>query len=317
MRCAVDTFASANGGRTWSAPTVVAEFTRTPDANPYATIASKLTFVDTTTGYAYGPDLFRTRDGGRSWQRLAVSGSVENVVQVGDHTWVVRSPCPPGSDDEKDCGSVVDVLDGDSLTPLAAQPAPSGAVTQLVAASPQTVYSTVLIGETFGLRMSADHGSHWAPLPLPCSPAQATGVPVSLATAGQRLWMVCSGGMGAGAERKQLFTSDDGGHTWHQPGDLEIDGYADQVVAISATTAWRFGGRALAYVTTDGGRTWTPRLPDVFNGAFGPPNGWAFVGAEHLWLLDPIGGYTSDPHHLYVTDDGGSSWRTITLPRPR
>ena len=315
VRCAVDALTSADGGLTWSAPAVVANFTRTPNANPYATVASKLTFVDEATGYAYGPDLFRTTDGGRSWRRLAVSGSVQAVVRFGGHTWVVRSPCPTGSGGEDGCGSVIDELgEAGVLTPLAAQPAADGTVVQLVVVSTDTAYSTVLVGEKFGLRVTTDAGAHWAPLPLPCLPSQATGGPASLAAAGGRLWMVCASQAGAGAEVKQLFISDDAGHTWQRPGNLETSGYADHIVAISVTIAWRFGGRAPVYVTTDGGRTWTARLPDVFNGAFGAPNGSAFVGFARLWLLDPVGGYTSDPHHLYVTDDGGTSWTTVTLP---
>jgi hypothetical protein len=306
---------SADGGRSWAEPRVLTTYARTDlDAYPDTVAVSRLTFTSPAVGFAYGPKLFTTNDGGDHWRQLPVAGSVEQVVSVGGQTWVVRSPCAPDSGGFGQCAPVIDTLGRDgSLAALAAQPAVDGAVVDVVAASPTTAYATVLLhNTTYGLRVTTNTGASWQRLPLPCAADQAVADPASLSVAAGRLWLVCAGESGAGSQAKALFTSHDAGRTWTRQAALETAGYADQIVATSTTTAWRAGGRAPLYVTHDAGHTWTAELGTVFNTS-GVTSAWAFAPGGHAWVVGPGGGYTKNPPPLYITDNAGATWSTATI----
>ncbi len=315
LQCTVDVATSSDGGLTWSVPRLLTAYTRTDlDAYPDTIAVSKLTFSSATVGFAYGPKLFTTSDGGGSWRELPVTGTVEQVVPVGDRTWLVRSPCAPGLGGWGQCASVIDTVTGaGTVTALAAQPAADGSVVSVVAASPTSAYATVLVNHSsYALRATTDAGASWQAVPVPCATDQAVGDPASLSIAGGRLWLVCAGESGAGSQRKNLFTSDDAGKTWTPQPALETTGYADQIVATSATTAWRVGGRAPLYVTHDAGHTWTAELSGVFStGA--TTSAWAFTTAGRAWVVGPGGGYTDHLPALYVRDDAGADWSTVTI----
>jgi photosystem II stability/assembly factor-like uncharacterized protein len=73
-------------------------------------------------------------------------------------------------------------------------------------------------------------------------------------------------------------------------------------------------GRALLAVTADGGRHWSPmRAPNVRvgNGGAGPSqvSQVAFANRADGWLYSQYGS-----GHVWVTHDGGASWRELTLP---
>jgi hypothetical protein len=109
-----------------------------------------------------------------------------------------------------------------------------------------------------------------------------------------------------------LWRSSNSGTSWQGPLPLESDGYSDQITAINAEVAWRYGDRGNLLHTADGGRSWQIVLPDLFGQAYGPPTAFSAL-ADNAWIFDPYGPYETGPRHVYVTTDAGRSWRTITL----
>jgi photosystem II stability/assembly factor-like uncharacterized protein len=109
----------------------------------------------------------------------------------------------------------------------------------------------------------------------------------------------------------------DGGVHWQT---VEVPGSIPYVTFASPTRGWAEGfevGSHHLYTTADGGVTWT-RLPtdlpgaavlepifEIQSSAF-RENGEGWLGA----------GYLESPV-VYLTADGGASWRTIALPSPR
>ena len=107
-----------------------------------------------------------------------------------------------------------------------------------------------------------------------------------------------------GQQRKQLVTSTDDGRTWRSGGDLESAGYATVVFPFSATVAWRTGGRADLYRTTDASH-WT--LVAVTGDAAGG-------GSSFFTALGPDTGVYVQEGAVYSTVDGGRTWQQHSLP---
>jgi photosystem II stability/assembly factor-like uncharacterized protein len=314
-RCQVFTKVSDDGGLTWSAPTVLVAVSRPSPDPPWNGLgANNLAFTNADDGYAYGPDLYQTGDGGRTWRHLSVTGQVAAAVAAGPDTWLVMGR---GCTDLGCTGWDLDVADAQgNVRRLPTQPwpitPPRGATkaelpTQLLRPDAATAYLT----RYDGVHVTHDGGASWARASLPCQGRydQATGLSAGSST---MLWAVCSGGSGAGAEDKQLWRSTNSGTSWQGPLPLESDGYSDQITAINADVAWRYGDRGNVLHTADGGRSWQIMLPDLFDQAYGRPTAFAAL-ANEAWIFDPYGPYETGRRHMYITTDAGRSWRTITI----
>ncbi len=71
---------TANGGKTWSAiGTIPAPIPKV--GNPGAGI-TEIRFATTEIGWAFGPDLYRTADGGKSWKTMPLPGNGKQVLDL-------------------------------------------------------------------------------------------------------------------------------------------------------------------------------------------------------------------------------------------
>jgi photosystem II stability/assembly factor-like uncharacterized protein len=313
--CQVFTDVSDDGGATWTAPAVLAAALWPSQDPPWNTLGpNNLVFSNAEDGYAYGPDLYQTRDGGRSWQQLAVTGQVATAAAIGADLWLVVWH---GCSDYGCTGWELDIVDAQGRVeraptqPLAISPPPGvtkvGVPTTLIRPAASTAY---LIGFD-SLQVSHDGGASWARATFPCNSSYDDSVDFSAGSVAM-LWAVCASESGAGMQQKQLWRSTNSGASWQGPLPLESDGYSAQITAINTDVAWRYGDRGNVLHTVDGGRTWQVMLPDLFNQAYGPPT--AFAALDHdAWIFDPYGPYDTDARHLYVTNDAGGNWRTITF----
>lgn len=170
------------------------------------------------------------------------------------------------------------------------------------AANPQNAWFT-----------TTDRGAHWNALASPCAgTAVQNMVNSTMSTAPDgTVWVVCAGGGGAGQQLKWLVTSSDQGRTWSPPRPLESSGYGTDLIAVSATVAWRSGGRADLYRTGD---AW--HWADVaVTGDAGGGSGALFltvVDAGTALYVGRAGG--SDAFVTYVTRDGGATWSPHPFP---
>ena len=147
-------------------------------------------------------------------------------------------------------------------------------------------------------------------------------------------WMLADLGAAAGSNAVAVFQTTDGGTIWNQTytndpnltdaGDsLPLGGIKADLVPLNMQTAWVGGvtyspGTVYLYRTDDGGRNWSPVSLELPAGAEDFELGidqdqLQFVSAKDGFLVVRMSG-DSTQTAVYVTNDGGDTWRlTPTL----
>jgi photosystem II stability/assembly factor-like uncharacterized protein len=306
---------TTDAGHTWhGVPAPVAG----PPAGPAG--VSQVRFFDTSNGWAFGPQLWATHDGGHSWQQISTGGMrVIALEAAGQRVFAVWAQCTGrGADFATGCTSAAlysAAPGGDHWAPVA------GTGTGFTMSSSAGSAALVLTSHRGyllppdGVLLSGPvtgRGS-WQPVTgsaTPCLPgtAQASGQPSAalLATttasaARPGLVLVCAGQAAGGSQQKTVYTSADGGQSWQQAGQAPAAGTATSVAGSTAGTIVLATTQGLQ-VSTDGGATWTAGQGTL------PPGGFSYVG-----MTEPKQGVAvpADPdvHAVWFTYDGGTTWR--------
>ena len=147
-------------------------------------------------------------------------------------------------------------------------------------------------------------------------------------------WMLADLGAGAGSNAVAVFQTTDGGTLWNRTytndpnllnagNSLPLGGLKADLIPLNMQTAWVGGvtyspGTVYLYRTDDGGRSWSPVSLELPAGADDFELGidqdqLEFVSAEDGFLVVRMSG-DSTQTAVYVTNDGGDTWRlTPTL----
>jgi len=293
---------TADRGRTWAL--VPAPDTQTfPGPRQDAAGISGLRFADADNGWAFGPDLWATHDGGTTWARLTIpglaagtsvaaletaGGAVHAVLLDGGDYRVASSPV--GADHFR--LSPVRVPVGAGPVP-AVQLVLSGAAGWLLE-NDRTVVA--------GARLVNGAWVTWQP---PC--ADVVG-PAFLAASGPtELAAACDVGLWGTPAGDHLYVSHDGGSTFVASGTPVPLQMAAHVAAASRSVIVVAGSDSTGTVlvaTFDGARTWTvvARLGAVTIRDLG------FTTADQgVVVATPADG----PAGLLVTRDGGRTWSAV------
>lgn len=316
-----------DGGTSWTkltAPTTVSAgpYNTCPSARP---CVSQLRFATPLIGYAFGPSLFLTTDGGRAWR--PVHGLNVSSLEAADGNVARVALAGPG------CSGM----------PYDVQSAPTGSTAwQLVNAPrilmicPPTLYRQgqrlVLVGygnpaggvrATAQIARSDNGGATWVSGPDQCGGRDGYAAGVAIAPP-DVLVLLCrhqmpdpSGDFGAPWVRVSV----DGGatfgpdHTVRAPGGLltrDLDGY--QLAAASAgrlvvVATGQHAGRV--YLTDDGGQTWSSTLATggTGNGTGIGNNPVILVGFE-----DPLTARIAQGDLVWTSYDGAQHWITDHFP---
>ncbi len=268
---------TTDGGRT---------FTRL--AAPPTTRITNIRFADPLNGYAYGPTLWSTHDGGLTWTQaplgagdLAIADGYAYAITstgraipslmrspVGTDAWQV----PPG---------------------LAGRPGVSAhgfsglwveGPTVIVQAGPRLLVSTDQ-GTHFRARRGVPHAGN-------CS---YDGGPLAL-------WALCSTGMAPDV----ILLSHDLGATFTAAAPVP-DGPIGTFAGASGTVAVASGQGPL-YRTVDAGASWTP--------VAAPSANWTYLGftdSTHGVAIGEFGGGGHQRYRLYYTTDAGASYHLVTI----
>lgn len=267
-------------------------------------------------------DVWRTTDGGRTWQNASVPEGANRSTTMGNVVFSILDPehlfllVEGGMAD----GWVSDLYasaDGGRTWSPDRVTGPNGVTGALSFADEA---DGVIAGGAPGNRLfaTADAGRSWErvayPVPSGADPAFTTfrSAPRFFdATAGA---LVATYGNSEGPTSLGVLVTHDAGAGWSLASSVPETSTNDVPVAFLSRTQWvAVLGDALL-TTSDAGATWT-RRPTV--GLPAGPQSIQFTDAQHAWALVPMSvclGFKTDCSNgvgLYATADGGAIWNAL------
>jgi hypothetical protein len=293
---------TADGGRTWAAVSAP-HAAIVPGGYQGAPGISGIRFADARNGWAFGPDLWATHDGGATWARLTIAGlpadaaivaletargTVHAVVLDGQDYRVASSPV--GADDFR--LSAVRV-------PVGAGPVPSVQLVLSGVAGWLIENDRTVVG---GARLVNGAWVAWQP---PC--ADVVGPAFLAASSPTELAAACDVGLWGTSTGDHLYLSHDGGSRFVESGAAVPLQMAAQVASASQSVIVVGGSDATGAVlvaTFDGGRTWAvvAHLGAVAIADLG------FTTATQGVVITASANGTAS---LLMTRDGGRTWRAV------
>jgi photosystem II stability/assembly factor-like uncharacterized protein len=284
-----------------------------------ATGVSQVRFLNADDGWAFGPQLFATHDGGQTWTPVATNGMrVTDLETVGDRAFALFASCTgTGADFASHCTSYTLYSSADSAddwTPVS--PATSG----LANGGQDGAAALVLTGTTgfliapSGLLYSGpvDGSQTWQVAGrLPCHPgtAQPDGQPAGTllgAVNASNLVLACTPPeLAVGAQKTLIYTSADGGMSWRLPEiSTAVPAFGGVATSVAGSPAGNLllGSTAGIELLPAGGPQW--RQASV---ADEPAGGFSFVGMTTgtqgvAVPANPKAGA------VWFTYDGGLTW---------
>jgi hypothetical protein len=278
---------------------------------------SQIRFLEQTNGWAYGPELYVTHDGGATWTKVGrLPGRVIDLATVGGSAFAVVASCS---------GTGANYADGCTRFALytspyysnSFQPVPGAAGNGLV--EPGALQLTSQHGYLLAGGMlfeGSPSGGAWHKMAISSGdvPACLTGGKHRAASfergliapgADSLLYVICqaTASGSTGGSEPVLFRSADAGQTWQLEGDVPSTGTATSV-AIAP------GGGAIVVAMSDGidysanGHAWHLAI----GGSLAPASGFSYVGmtTQQEGVAVPADASLGE---LFFTADGGHSWR--------
>jgi hypothetical protein len=257
---------------------------------------TKLRFATANDGWAFGPQLWATHDGGASWHQIAESGTVVDVEAAAGVVYAT-------------VGSALlkSAVGNDAFATVAGAPAGASSIVL----HGKAVWLIGSGGGTSSYVVSPD-GVSWRAVANPCTDQLGlAGVAPVTATS---VYLLCDGDAGAGSVTKAVLYSTDGGvhgtPTTTAPargGDSSgITAASTAVVVVPAMS-----GASELYRTADGGHTWTTVLQKGDGGV-----GYFDVGFTTATQGVAVYGYPGrgeTSSQLLITRDAGASWAAVTF----
>ena len=302
---------TVNGGRTWAsvaAPAVslVPTFTATP-----ASAVSAVRFENASDGWLFGPALWATTDGGRQWHRMSLPGVVIALAASDGVAFAVAEP-PDGSLTQ---ARLYESRVGTAKWTLVRHLAPQNGLTVFG----HSVWVGVASGAGAGgnLWTSTDSGKHWSKLPFRCPAGAISASPVAAAsTVSVAIGCSDQGFPQPGQSVKKVFTSADGGRTFHLAGSPPIAGQVrtlamppgrPRLITMSAAS-----GATYLYRSINGGQTWGGT---VFLDGGLDTRDLAYVSPTTGYVVHFSGGpVLAYGQGLLKTSNAGATWKAVPIP---
>jgi hypothetical protein len=266
---------------------------------------SGLRFADTNNGWAFGPDLWATHDGGTTWSRVTIPGVPADspVFALETAGGIVHAAVLDGGDFRVASSPVGS--DGWSVAPVrvpvGAGPVPAVQLVLSGAAGWLVENDRTVVG---GARLANGSWVAWTP---PC--ADVVGPAYLAASSPTELAAACDVGLWSNPTGDHLYLSHDGGSTFAPAGTAAPLTMAAMAAMASPSVVVVGGSDATGSVlaaTTDAGRTWkiVTRLPA------GQIADLGFTTAtQGVVIVGGAGGSAS----LLMTRDGGHTWRAVAV----
>jgi hypothetical protein len=282
---------------------------------------SGIRFLDGTSGWAFGPELWSTHDAGKTWSQVDTHGArVTDLETAGNRAFALWATCSGTASVAfaADCTSytlMTTTSGSDTWTPV------GGATSGLTVGGPATSAVLALTGTT-GYLLGPDGTLYSGPLDgtwqragtAQCQPGPAapSGLPGSalLALANSATVIVaCNSASGV-----QVYTSTNSGATWDAQPASAWSAVGNQASATSLAAApdgtlTLTAGNGI-YVLPAGTAQW--KQASVANA---PAGGFSYVGmtTNHQGVALPA---NASLHEIWMTFDGGQMWAARTPITP-
>jgi hypothetical protein len=310
-----DVIGTTDGAKTWRLIGAV----NSPIAqigDPSRPGITEIRFANLRVGWAFGPKLFRTTNGGKSWTSMPIPGRGKQVLALAANSteaYAVVSSCRwmTGL-----CSSLplsfwrTTTLTGGSWTRI-----PLNLpiyVTANVAVFGKTVYVVdPQPGATDKFYASTD-GRHFSGRPVPCNKTPDIHLVQVVPTSETKVALLCVGNPGFSKADKFVFLSTNTGRTDTYAGTMSPYGYQSELaVSPSGSLAVASSSDGSFIYINDGHKTaWTTKVAYSDGG-----RGWndiVYVTNREAWVVYSPVDYFSGLGKLFVTHDGGRTWYLAT-----
>jgi len=303
---------TADGGRTWFAvPAPDAPPADMFQGSPPANAVGAVVFTGGGEGWAFGPALRQTRDGGATWQKMSgPGGPVQDLAVAGDRVLAATGRCgmnrwtcgfrvyeaAAGSDDWRAVPGAAGTGVGSARLVV------SGGVGYVFATTADLGPPVLLAGPVNG-------SARWRPVPVPCRGAWSGALAAAL---GGWLFLGCGLEPSAGNQFKTAWVSGDGGRDWREVASPPFGGYLQDASMSPGGTIFLSGGRMDIYVSWDRGRGWH-ESPSLENAANLAGAGFSLTGS----IMTDTRGFAvqegAGQQQIWITSDGGRDWTPVTV----
>jgi len=303
-----------DGGQTWNG--LPAPLAGDPDG---ATGVGQIRFLEGINGWAFGPELWATHDGGEVWHRISTHGQrVIDVETVGKRAFAIEATCTgTGAAYASDCTSFT----------LYSTPATADDWTKVGAATtdltpgqggPSNGAAALVLTGTRGYLLGPDGTLYAGPIDgsapwqsvnnIPCATGQpqTDGEPGGAllgAVTAENLLVACTQSPSGDSQVKVIYGSTDGGKNWQPTATPPAAGVATSIAASVTGTVVLGTSGGIEVLQPGSSSAWQQA---TLTGS-APATGFSFVGmttsTRGMALpADPANGA------VWTTTDGGLTW---------
>jgi photosystem II stability/assembly factor-like uncharacterized protein len=294
---------SIDAGKTWTNVGIV------PAALTNA--ITKVRFATASDGWAFGPQLWSTHDGGHTWSQITMAGPVSDVEASGGVAYALVASCgtPPCIQGDRLLKTTVST---DGWTAISGPALPDGGGS--VSPHGNVVWVVVNGGGSSTFDMITG-GNSWHRLANPCTSAGTDLSLVGVApVSASAMFLLCAGNPGAGSEDKVvLFSSDGGAHAAATSAAPSRGGIATGIAAASTAVVAvpAASGASFVYRSADGGHTWGTPLTQGDGGVGYYDVGFTTSTQGVAVYGNPAVGNAATS--LLMTYDAGATWKPVTF----
>jgi len=319
-----DVIATTNGGATWKLRgTVPAQI---PQVGEPGSGVSGIRFGTARAGWAFGPRLYRTSDGGRSWARQPVPGHGRQILALAataTATYAIVSPCGFGTGLCRGRGPLTlwrtATRTGQPWTRVPVT-LPINDFANLTAHG-RIAYAVDAQRDVNGHRdrlyASTDNGRRFSARPVPCDRRPGSALWEAVATSATHVALLCFGPAGPqpGQATKSAYRSASTGKTWTYAGATPVPGATMQATHLAATPSGNLAitsssGGSFIYINNSHRRAWSTAVALGDGG-----RGWGdivYVTNHKGWAIYSPAGFFHGLGKILLTSDSGRHWHAIT-----